>query len=143
MQYIELSGNKLKDIGALKGLEAMNSAYLRREPDQRPYAGQGALKAMDAGCRQQQSERPRPPGALTRLSTLNVDGNQVSGPIRACRHDPAPAPVVRNNQVKDISTLVEMAEKDIAGDSRSPGTGRSPFKGTRLATRPRLNRSRH
>ena len=59
-----------------------------------------------------------PVSALTRLSTLILDGNQVSDVKPLSSLTSLQRLSLRNNKVTDISTLVEMAEEDIAGDSR-------------------------
>ena len=118
LQYIELSNNKVTDISALTELEAMNSAYLsgNRISDLTPVKGLSKLWTLDVADNAVVDVTPV--GSLVRLSTLNVDGNSVKDLKPLAPLTSLQRLSLRNNQVSDIGVLVEMAEKDIAGDSR-------------------------
>ena len=118
LQYIELSNNKVKDLTALTELEAMNSAYLsgNRISDLTPVKGLSKLWTLDVADNEVGDVTPV--GSLVRLSTLNIDGNSVKDLKPLAALTSLQRLSLRNNQVSDIGVLVEMAEKDIAGDSR-------------------------
>lgn len=118
LQYIELSNNKVRDISPLAGLEAMNSLYMsgNQISDLTPVKGLSKLWTLDVADNNVADLAPV--GEITRLSTLNVDGNSVEDLKPLAGLTSLQRLSLRNNQVKDIGSLVEMAEKDIAGDSR-------------------------
>lgn len=118
LQYVELSGNSVSDISALAGLEAMNSAYLsgNQISDLTPTKGLSKLWTLDVADNEVTDIAPV--SGLTRLSTLNLDGNAVSDLSPLSDLTSLQRLSLRDNKVTDIGPLVEMAEKDIAGDSR-------------------------
>lgn len=118
LQYIELSNNQVKDISALAGLEAMNSAYLSGNQISDLTAVKGLSKLWTLDVADNSVSDLGPVGSLTRLSTLNVDGNQVSDLKPLTDLTSLQRLSLRNNKVADIAVLAEMAEGDIAGDSR-------------------------
>ena len=118
LQYIELSNNKVQDISALTELASMNSAYLsgNRISELGPVKGLSKLWTLDVADNEVVDVGPV--GSLTRLSTLNLDGNSVEDLMPLAGLTSLQRLSLRDNKVSDIGTLVEMAEKDIAGDSR-------------------------
>ena len=118
MQYIELSNNKVKDISPLAGLKALNSLYLSGNQISDLSAVKGLSKLWTLDVADNRVSDVAPAGSLERLSTLNLDGNMVSDLKPLAGLTSLQRLSLRNNKVKDISPLVEMAEKDIAGDSR-------------------------
>lgn len=118
LQYLELSENQVEDIAPLAGLTALNSLYLggNRVSDISPLAGLTRLWSLylpnnritDIG----------PLAGLARLSSLNLDHNQIVdlsalGGLRQLMRLS-----LRHNRITDVSVLVEMADKDAAGENR-------------------------
>ena len=118
LQYIELSDNMVEDISPLAGLEALNSAYLAGNQISDLSAVKDLQKLWTLDVAGNSVSDVGPVGSLKRLASLILDDNSVS--------DLAPlAPLtslqrlsLRNNKISDIGVLAEMAQKDIAGDSR-------------------------
>ena len=118
LQYIELSDNKVTNLSPLKDLKAMNSAYLSGNQISDLSAVSGLSKLWTLDVAENNVSEISPVGALTRLSTLILDGNQVSDLKPLASLTSLQRLSLRNNKISDISILVEMADKDIAGDSR-------------------------
>lgn len=118
LQYVELSNNSVKDLSPIADLEAMNSAYLSGNEisDLSPVKNLAKLWTLDVADNEVTDVTPV--GSLTRLSTLNLDGNSVADLKPLAPLTSLQRLSLRNNRVTDIGTLVDMAEKDIAGDSR-------------------------
>ena len=118
LQYIELSDNNVKDISPLAGLEGMNSLYLSGNQISDLSAVKDLSKLWTLDVADNNVSDVSPVASLTRLSTLNIDGNQVADLKPLASLTSLQRLSLRNNKVSDIGVLVEMAEKDIAGDSR-------------------------
>ena len=118
LQYIELSGNMVEDISPLAGLEALNSAYLAGNQISDLSAVKDLKKLWTLDVAGNAVSDIGPVGSLTRLSSLILDGNSVSDLKPLAPLTSLQRLSLRDNKVSDIGVLVEMAEKDIAGDSR-------------------------
>lgn len=118
LQYIELSGNRVSDISALEGLEAMNSAYLsgNQISDLTPVKGLSKLWTLDVAGNKVSDLGPV--ASLARLSSLILDDNAVQDVSPLTGLKSLQRLSLRNNQVADIAPLAEMADADVAADSR-------------------------
>ena len=96
----------------------MNSAYLAGNKIGDLSAVKKPTEALDLDVARNAVSEIGPVGSLTRLSSLILDDNSVSDLKPLAPLTSLQRLSLRNNKVTDINVLVEMAEKDIAGDSR-------------------------
>jgi len=120
LQYLQLEGNRIQDITPLEGLSALTSLYLSGNAieDIRPIAKLEKLWSLYLDGNRVRD--PSPLAKLNRLSSLDLRSNRIEdlrplaglGELRYLFLD--------HNELDgdDLAVLVEMAERDAAGEKR-------------------------
>jgi len=118
MQLLDLSGNKVTDLAALKKMDNLRTLYVASNQLKtlEPIAGLSKLWSLDASDNQLTDLSPV--SKLNWLTTLDVQGNQITTlePITGLTE--LDFLLISNNKIEDLGPLVQMCKQDAEGSRR-------------------------
>lgn len=120
VQLLELSGNQIKQLDAVTKMTNMRSLWVADNQIESlaPLSGLKKIGSLDVAGNGLEDADLAPVGQLAWLTHLNVDRNQLKslaalGPLRELS-----MVLARENQLADLTAVVEMCRKDVAGSKQ-------------------------
>jgi hypothetical protein len=118
LQYLQLEDNEISSIEPVAKLEKLNSLYLSRNKIEDISHVVGLKKLWSLYLGGNQIADVKPLSDLKWLSSLDLKNNKLTDISPLAGLTELKYLFLEGNQVADLKTLVEMAQKDAAGDTR-------------------------